>query len=149
MVCEFFYHIYLICILQFYTALPTASRILSANEFKDGQFTEMQGNSLEAYTIQFAVSGQAGVVLSGMVEGGSYDKNHFNTAVKPLPDTAWAVTQLTAEQQSYLNNIYMGWLTGLDPLGDNTILVKGMYVCVCKSLWPSYMFNVWGCQQNP
>ena len=86
----------------------------------------MQGNSLEAYTIQFAVSGQAGVVLSGMVEGGSYDKNHFNTAVKPLPDTAWAVTQLTAEQQSYLNNIYMGWLTGLDPLGDNTILVKGM-----------------------
>ena len=90
----------------------------------------MQRNSLEAYTIQFAVSGQAGVVLSGMVEGGSYDKNHFNTAVKPLPDTAWAVTQLTAEQQSYLNNIYMGWLTGLDPLGDNTILVKGMYVCL-------------------
>ena len=43
----------------------------SANEFKDGQFTEMQGNSLEAYTIQFAVSGQAGVVLSGIVEGGS------------------------------------------------------------------------------
>ena len=91
----------------------------------------MQGNSLEAYTIQFAVSGQAGVVLSGMVEGGSYDKNLFNTAVKPLPDTAWAVTQLTEEQQSYLNNIYMGWLTGLDPLGDSTILVKGVCACVC------------------
>lgn len=114
--------------LGFYNALPTASRMLSADEFKSGLFTEVQGNLLEAYNIQVEVSGQAGVVLSGMVEKGSYDTSRFHAAIKPLPDIAWAVTQLTKEQQSYLDNIYMGWLAGLDPFSDNTILVKGYTV---------------------
>ena len=115
------------CIMQFYNALPTASRILSVDEFKSGQFSEVQGSSLDAYTTQLDIYGQAGVVLSGMtLTEGSYDKSRFYTAVKPLPDIAWAVTQLTAEQQSYLDNIYMGWLSGLDPFGDNAILVKGV-----------------------
>ena len=78
------------------------------------------------------------MVLSGITEEGSYDKSRLYSAVKPLPDIAWAVTQLTTEQQSYLDNIYMGWLSGLDPFGDNAILVKGVcvlcvttYVCLC------------------
>ena len=118
-------------VLQFYNAMPTASRVLTINEFKTEQFTEVQGRSLEAYITQLDISGQVGVVLSGMVEEGSFDKSHFLTAIKPYPDTAWAVTQLTSEQQSYLDNVYMGWLSGLDPFGDNSILVKGACVCVC------------------
>lgn len=118
-------------VLQFYNALPTASRILSVDEFKSGQFSEVQGSSLDAYTTQLEISGQAGVVLSGITEEASNDKKRLYGAVKPLPDIAWAVTQLTTEQQSYLDNIYMGWLSGLDPFGDNAILVKGMCVRMC------------------
>ena len=76
------------------------------------------------------------MVISGITERGSYDKSRFYTAVKPMADIAWAVTQLTMEQQSYLDNIYMGWLSGLDPFGDNAVLVHGVccvcnYVCMC------------------
>ena len=115
--------------------MPTASRILYVDEFKSGQFSEVQGSSLDAYTTQLEISGQAGVVLSGITEEGSYDKSRLYSTVKPLPDIAWAVTQLTTEQQSYLDNIYMGWLSGLDQFGDNAILVKGMCLCVSMCMY--------------
>ena len=70
------------------------------------------------------------MVLRGITEESSYDNSRLYTAVKPLPDITWAVTQLTTEQQSYLDNIYMGWLSGLDPFGDTAILIKGVYVCL-------------------
>ena len=105
--------------------MPTASRILSADEIKRGQFSEVQGNLLDAYTTQLEIFGQAGVVLSGLTENGGYEKSHLSNTIKPMADIAWAVTQLTSVQQSYLDNIYMGWLSGLDPFSDNAVLVKG------------------------
>jgi len=80
---------------------------------------------LDAYTTQLEIFGQAGVVLSGLTENGGYEKSHLSNTIKPMGDIAWAVTQLTSVQQSYLDNIYMGWLSGLDSFGDNAVLVKG------------------------
>ena len=93
---------------------------------------------MDAYTTQLEIFGQAGVVLSGLTENGGYEKSHLSNTVKPMADIAWAVTQLTSVQQSYLENIYIGWLSGLDPFGDNAVLVKGAYICMCV-----YMCNVY------
>jgi len=105
--------------------LPTLERILSKDEFTNSHLTDINNEFVTAYSTQISNSGQIGATLSAIPENGGQDKSHFLSTVKPLAETAWAVTQLSKEQESYLENIYLGWLAGMDPSTDNAVIVKG------------------------
>ena len=86
---------------------------------------DINNEFVTAYTAQISNSGQIEATLSAIPENSGLDKSHFLSTVNPLAETAWAVTQLSKEQESYLENIYLGWLTGLNPFTDNAVIVKG------------------------
>jgi len=105
--------------------VPTVGRMLSSDDITNSHLADISNDFVMAYTTQVKSSGQARVTLSAVPENGGLDKSHFLSTVKPLAETAWAVTQLSKEQESYLENIYLGWLAGLDPFTDNAVIVKG------------------------